>query len=314
MYRTPSLQLMSNGTLLAFTQCRQTSKGDASPQSLYLKRSHDNGATWSEAMVLPFAVDAALDTQHRAQTVRDATTDTVFLFDDARPVGSSGACAVQVWATRDLGNSWDLITNLTEANETGSGLATGIQLPTRRLVTCLRVGCNGNASGNANPHAMISDDGGATWRAGSPGPAGDAQMNECLIAPLSNGSLLMNARSSSSNARLVARSDDEGETWTAPRTVSELASSATCEASLYSFQNALYFSHPQEDRKSNSVGRTHLTVRRSTDDGATWPAEDATLVYAGGSAYSALGQTADGRLAVLFEKDDSDLGFAIVNM
>ena len=49
-------------------------------------------------------------------------------------------------------------------------------------------------------------------------------------------------------------------------------------------------------------------------DGASWPADDAFLVYAGEAAYSSLGSTADGRLAVLFEKDGSDLAFAIVDM
>ena len=66
----------------------------------------------------------------------------------------------------------------------------------------------------------------------------------------------------------------------------------------------LYFSHPQ------AADRTQLTIRKSADEGATWPASAAVLVWPGGSAYSSLGTTADGSLAVLFEKDGEDLGFA----
>ena len=55
MYRTPSLLNVGNGVLLAFTQCRQVGRGDASPEELHLKKSEDSGRTWGPASVLPFA-------------------------------------------------------------------------------------------------------------------------------------------------------------------------------------------------------------------------------------------------------------------
>jgi sialidase-1 len=299
-----------------------------------MKLSHDHGATWGETTVLPFAADPKFNTQHRAQTVYDQDTGAIFLFDDARSTKSSGGiCAVQIWRTDDLGGSWTLVTNLTDSakNTTGSGLATGIQLPSGKLVVCQRAGCNGNSAGDQGVHALWSVDHGATWQAGRRLSKGT---NECQLARLSNGSLYINTRSgppSPSNDRLVAVSNDEGVTWSAVRKEPALGFGPVCEGSLISIPalvvadgrhggqkggrttseqevrsaNALYYSHP-----AGATGRTHLTIRRSNDDAATWPDADARLIWAGPSAYSSLGMTADGLVAVLWEKDGGDLGFA----
>jgi sialidase-1 len=334
MYRTPSFVTTGNGTLVAFTQCRQISHSDEGPQSLHMKRSHDGGASWSSSTVLPFAADADLTTQHRAQTVYDNKTGSIFLFDDARPIDSPGICAVTIWRSDDLGARWVLVTNLTDnKRNTGSGLATGIQLPSGRLVLAQRAGCNGNSMGTLGAHALWSDDHGESWVAGLPTSGGAAVMNECQLARLSNGSLYMNARTSSIG-RVVSLSADNGRTWSAPRAEPALSDAARCEASLiavYPPQLAatiapavdavgavgvaaaapvpavvMYFSHPQ----SADASRKNLTVRRSLDDGATWPRSEAVLVWEGPSAYSCLGTTLDGAVAVLWEKDGTDLGFA----
>ena len=55
-----------------------------------------------------------------------------------------------------------------------------------------------------------------------------------------------------------------------------------------------------------------MTIRMSVD-GQTWPESASALVWAGGSAYSSLGVTADGMLAVLWEKDGKDLAYARVD-
>lgn len=318
MYRTPSLLNVGGGTLLAFTQCRQVSHGDASPQELHMKRSDDDGRTWGRATVLPFARDPAHNSLHRAQTVWDAKSQTVFLFDDALPYPTTkhnttnGGCIVRVWKSLDLGKHWTSVENLTSAGDRGSGLATGIQLSSGKLLVGQRAGCNSHKS-SAGAHALWSVDGGISWLAGSPTVPG---VNENQIALLSNGSLLMNARTSSKD-RLSLVSTDEGRSWGEPRVVRELSGNATCEGSLIAYSEhtpdvvgsktaALYFSHPA------AATRERLTIRRSRDDGDTWPrsSADELLVHEGSSAYSCLGSTSKGELAVLWEADGKDLTFA----
>jgi hypothetical protein len=152
-------------------------------------------------------------------------------------------------------------------------------------------------------HALWSIDGGASWVAGSPTLP---NVNENQLAPLSNGSLLMNARTDSKD-RLSLLSTDEGKSWSAPRVVPELSGNATCEGSLFSHGGKLFFSHPQ------APTRERLTIRASRDDGDSWAAAGGAgelLVHAGGSAYSSLGSTSKGELAVLWEADGTDLAFA----
>jgi hypothetical protein len=72
IYRTPSWIRAKNGTLVAFTQCRQATHGDESPQELHMKYSHDNGTTWGLATVLPFSADPSHKMQHRAQVLKNA--------------------------------------------------------------------------------------------------------------------------------------------------------------------------------------------------------------------------------------------------
>jgi sialidase-1 len=59
----------------------------------------------------------------------------------------------------------------------------------------------------------------------------------------------------------------------------------------------LVFSNP-----ASREARRQLTLRLSRDEGKTWPVS--REIYAGSSAYSCLAPLANGRIAVLFERDD----------
>lgn len=51
-YRIPALIVTGSGTLLAFCEGRKTSPSDAGDIDLLLRRSVDNGVTWSEQQVV----------------------------------------------------------------------------------------------------------------------------------------------------------------------------------------------------------------------------------------------------------------------
>ena len=342
MYRTPSFVLLKSGKIVAFTQCRLASHGDDTPQEIHMKTSVDDGRTWSASTTLEFAADPLHNSLHRAQTVYDATTGAIFLFDNPHPVKEDGEelqtektekeatrrsaadppdCSIHIWRSDDEGVSWRSVANTTDPSQTGSGLTVGVQLPSGKLVVPHRNGCNAHSANGA--HALWSNDHGATWAAGAgipPTAEGAYAANECNLAPLANGSLLMIARSETKELphnRISSVSDDEGRTWSRARIEPTLAGFATCEGSLFSHAfpsggagaaAALFYSHPQ----AISGNRSHLTIRRSQTNGDDWPntAEDTLLIHAGPSAYSCLGRTAKGELAVLWEADGKDLAFA----
>jgi hypothetical protein len=81
--------------------------------------------------------------------------------------------------------------------------------------------------------------------------------------------------------RGVAISNDGGDTF-GPISYDSRLLAPICQASIVSFGGATYFSNPSSDR-----GRNHLTVKKSTDNTATWA--KSLLIEAGSSAgYSCL--------------------------
>jgi sialidase-1 len=105
------------------------------------------------------------------------------------------------------------------------------------------------------------------------------------------------------NRRAAATSADGGLTWT-PATDVDALIEPVCQASLLRYAwsggdhpgGILLFSNPA------STTRDHMTVRASFDDGRTWPV--AHLLYEGSSAYSSLVRLHDGRIGLLYERDD----------
>jgi sialidase-1 len=96
--------------------------------------------------------------------------------------------------------------------------------------------------------------------------------------------------------RAIQRSRDGGLTWSALEFDDTLIE-PVCEASLISIgHRRLLFANPA------ATTRSHLTVRLSQDDGATWNAS--RLLYEGPSAYSSLAKLPYGTIGLLYERGD----------
>lgn len=163
-------------------------------------------------------------------------------------------------------------------------------------------------------HIMYSDDGGDSWalasRSGFGGGVQGASLgaNEDQLVQLSNGSVLVNSRSLSTGSpqrRVQALSRDGGLTFTPTRFVDELPEPFNgCQGSLVASaapaDGALFFSHPNPARNSgiapailrlvgaqvNLTGRDHMSLWKSTDDGASY--QLLRLIDGGASGYSSL--------------------------
>ena len=311
-YRIPSLIVTPKGTLLAFAEGRKTSRSDTGHIDLVLKRSTDNGITWSQLKVI--ASDPP-NTVGNPCPVIDRDTGTIFLAlthnlgqDRERDIiagTSKGTRKVLMTSSTDDGFTWTKPRDITPTTKrpdwtwyaTGPGV--GIQLRTGRLL----IPCDHQVlkAPHSRSHVIYSDDRGKTWTPG--GVVGDAT-NECQAVELADGSVMINMRSyrEGKSCRAVSISKDGGLTWY-PIIDDTTLIEPICQASLIRFPGSatakprILFSNPASQQK-----REKLTLRASFDEGKSWPV--AQLLYAGPSAYSCLAVQPDSSIACLYERDD----------
>jgi hypothetical protein len=165
--RGPALVRAPNGSLLAFARGMSSCADGAVGWSILSRVSDDNGSTWGAINAI--ASDANTTGGYVGPTV-DRNRGTVLLLYNRR--------FVETWQTSssDSGATWTAPTNIT--NDIGVlaiGPPGGVQLSSGRLVQAVH-GARGTA-------ALFSDDGGVSWRLGSPVafPSGVASGGESQV-------------------------------------------------------------------------------------------------------------------------------------
>lgn len=316
-YRIPALLMTGKGTLLAFAEGRRGGSGDAGDIDLLLRRSNDQGRTWEPVQTV---WNDGTNTCGNPCPVLDRDTGAVWLLmtwnrgDDPEPaiIAQRSKDTRRVFVTRstDDGATWSAPREITadtkRTNWTwyATGPGAGIQIERGRHRGRLVIPCDHIEAGSGRyySHVIYSEDHGATWRLGGSTPRD--QVNECEVAELTDGRLLLNMRNydRTQRTRQQAVSPDGGASWTDQRHVPELVE-PICQASLRRVSwpvgnqpGVLLFSNPA------STKRDRLTVRASFDDGQTWPAE--RLMDTRPSAYSCLAPMTDGEVGLLYEAGD----------
>jgi len=311
-YRIPALLVSKKGTLLAFCEGRKTGRGDHGDVDLVLKRSTDAGKTWGPLALIYEEGDTTKVTIGNPCPVVDQATGTIWL-----PFNREND-AVLITHSTDDGVTWAKPREITKDVKlpgwgwyaTGPGV--GIQMTRGPHAGRLVIPCDHKRPIEGKTvtfsHVIYSDDHGRSWKLGSPVAP---HTNECQVAELTDGSLLINMRNyvgkdggqpENGNRRAVARSRDGGATWEPVRYDAALIE-PVCQASFMRWtwgdngKSRLLFSNP-----ATTTRREKMTVRVSDDDGATWSAS--TVLYEGSSAYSCLTVLPDGRAAIIYERDD----------
>merc|ERR1711871_551066 len=279
--RIPSI-IKTNASLLAFAGTR-CGKGDGcfphhstttDHMDLVMKRSTDNGATWSDMKVL---YRDSCDERDHGTPVYDEVRGRVVLV--TRGTGDR----TFTLHSDDDGATWStpVPVPLGRHNTSRPSPGRGLQLRTTnkhapgRLLFVAQLGSGGKwARGNV---VYFSDDGGESWDfSRTVVPNGQ----EAQIVELSNGTLLLNARRGLESGhiynRLFATSDDGGRTWT-NGTIRNDLDAASCMGSFLSHdstedptrrtdpQQLLLYSHP-----ASFQDRTNGTVWTSTDNAASF--------------------------------------------
>ncbi|MCC6682678.1 MAG: exo-alpha-sialidase [Phycisphaeraceae bacterium] len=319
-YRIPTLVTTNRGTLLAMCDAR-VEKGGDSPNNidLVLKRSIDNGRTWSpQQVVVDFpGYEAACD----PSMLVDRQTGTIWLFYDYSVPDNAGGIQITRFhavTSNDDGQTWSAPRDLTDELRASSGLADvseaeraqvhvqvapgmGIQTRAGQLVVPVYTRQDGT------PHArlVVSEDHGRTWWLGAPMAP---QLNECQVAELSDGTLMLNSRRQKGpDGRAVGITEDLGRSWSQVYEDTTLIDSQ-CQASLIRFtdtrdgydRNRLLFVNPaQVPAPRLWDGRRTMTIRLSYDEGKTWPVSK--VIEPSTAAYSCLTVLPDMTIGLLYE-------------
>lgn len=291
-YRIPAVVQTRTSALVAFAEARHG--GDDTSYLIAVRTSYDDGATWSPVV---FAAGSVNSSAARKSCAANRTScragNPTATYDQARGVvvlvyrmrgfgeGSAAVGNGMVISTDD-GLTWsdprDISRDFGVASASSPGPGTALSLEVGphagRLLVASWHGIYGR------DYVSLSDDHGASWRTIN---TSFPRMSEAALTQLPNGSVLLNMRHRESPklGRAVAVSLDDGETF-GPIQYDPVLVSPVCQASIVSFDGVVYFSNP-----ASREGRTHLTIRKSTDNCATWSA--ALLVETNRSAgYSCL--------------------------
>lgn len=318
-FRIPALLTTKKGTLLAFCEGRKATRSDSGNIDLLVKRSADNGKTWSRQQVV---WDDRENTCGNPCPVEDLQTGTIWLLmtwnrgDDREGAikKNTSRDTRRVWVSQSNndGLRWSKpieITATTKRPEwrwyaTGPGV--GIQLQKgpwkgRMVIPCDHSIVSANDPDGYNSHVIISDDHGKTWYIGG---VISPKVNECQVVELDNGTLMLNMRNydRSKTTRAIATSTDGGITFSKVSHDPVLVE-PICQASFLRYtlrskhgRNRLLFSNPAHAKRGD---RRDMTIRLSYDEGRSWPVSK--LLYPGPSAYSCLTILPDGNIACLYE-------------
>jgi sialidase-1 len=310
-FRIPAIVKSKSGVLLAFAEGRKNGCGDAGDINLVLKRSFDDGKTWSG---LEIVWDDSTNTCGNPAPIVDQKTGDIVLLStwnlgtDHEPqiinLKSKDTRRIFLLRSSDEGVTWSSAKEITAQvklpNWTwyATGPCNGIQLsnplhPNRMVIPCDHIEAVTNKYFS---HVIYSDDAGLTWNLGGSTPTD--QVNECTVVELPNYHLLLNMRNyNKQRVRQTSISSDAGITWS-PLQPDTTLIEPVCQASMiaykYKRKNILVFSNP-----ADSKTRKNLTVRFSYDAGQSW--EQPAVLYNGPAAYSNLVYLGKGLLACYYE-------------
>ena len=291
--RIPGIIALDDGTLLTYNECRQGD--DWSAIDVGLRRSNDGGKTWSERQII--ADGKGRNAANNPVMIPDG--DTVhFLYCENYK-------RVFYCRSDDRGVTWSQRRELTDDlaipfiwSVIALGPGHGLRLQSGRLVVPIWVGFNKKRMFAHYPTVsgcIYSDDDGETWLVSEMLDLEGENLNECAMAELPDGTLLVNIRGSkTAHCRRVSSSTDGGVTWEKPRRELQLTDPA-CASGFLAVGDTLYFTNCNDPKS-----RVNLTLRRSADGGKTW--EDCLLI-AEKAGYSDLCYY-DGALYVIFESEE----------
>ena len=306
-YRIPVMAVMPSGTILAFAEARKNDPWDDGDIDLVMRRSLDNGRTWSNMRIVNEGGDTLAVTIGNPTPIVDRDIDTVFL------LFTQNNKRIFVTSSSDDGKTFAEPTELTgivkqfDFNWTriGSGPTAGIQTSNGRLIAPVWINQKIGMPDKYRTGAIYSDDHGVSWLVSKVVPV-DYRVrgtNESAVIELSDGRLYMTLRTNTGKpARAKSYSSNGGQTW------SQAEVSPGINTGMHAIKTDIArYSTKSDSEKSlllysapAAADRNNMTVWISADQGDTWPVSK--QIYQGPSGYSELLVLDDETILLLYER------------
>lgn len=341
IYRIPAIISLPNGELLAFAEGRVNGSDDFGDVNLVLKRSSDQGLTWS-----------------RLETIMDYDSlqagnpaPVVDLFDPNHPQGviylfyntgnnheydirlNHGVREVWVMKSFDLGKTWEKPENITlqvhkpnnpnfnpaytnpadwrhYANTPGHAFQFQSGKYKGRIVVAANhsVGDPIENFAEYQAHSFFTDDHGKSYQLSEsvdiPGS------NESIAAELSNSRMIMSVRNQKGDirSRILAYSSDGGKTWDEAYFEPQLPD-PVCQGSILNLGEQNGKTILAHSNAADPKNRNNLSLKISWDEGKTWGKtilidQVADPKNQAWTAYSDLVKLTESQVAIIYERDN----------
>lgn len=329
-YRIPSIVTTTNGNILAFAEARKGLGGDWDISSIVMKKSTDNGFSWSDEITLVQEPNSQCSYPVPINDVYSNKIHLLYLIEHARIYYTISDNNGLTW--KEPINITDVFNSISEQypwRVIGIGPGHGTQLSNGRLIVPMWLSeCAGNDSTmnlqNTYPTisgVLFSDDFGENWKIGDfICTSNDTFIypNESSCVELKNNEVLFNIRNESKNYRRIVSTSPNGVSdWSAPY-YSDNFFEPICHASMlrmsmepYQSKNRILFCNPDsrntnwsEKRGTTLIAgakrqRSNLTIRMSYDEALTFPISK--VIDSDYSGYSDLSVTNEGIILCLYE-------------
>lgn len=325
LYRIPAIVKSKSNTLLAFAEARKArSNGDSGDIDLVVKRSSDNGKTWSKQITIwndgqntcgnPVPI---VDDRGRIHLLMTWNFQTDKWGAITNGTGEDSRRPYYTYSDDD-GITWAQPVEITSSVKKekwdwyATGPCHGIQIQKGihkgRLVAPNYFTTWESGKVTSYSHIIYSDDYGKTWKPGEPTPVGG--VGECSVAEIGEGTLMLNMRADEGFYRKSCTSIDGGLTWSSPQ-ISIDQIDCKCQGSILSIGGAVFLSNA-----ASATERINMTIKKSTDNGKNWKGQ--YTVYEGNSGYSDIVELSDSQIAIIYEGGEKrytdGLAFKVVSI
>ncbi len=314
-YRVVAMVVTNEGTILAFSEGRVNDCNDEGDIDLVMKRSTDNGETWSPLLTLED--DGPNPCKNPCPVVLPSGRILLMWCWNKSIPSKEDRTTREIYTTYsdDDGLTWTDSRNITDmvyeddwgwyGTGPGHGIVKERDPHLGRIIVAAR---HNPVDGKGRSHLICSDDNGETWFIG--GMALRDQTNEPTATELSDGSIMLNSRNGIDGQpyRVVSISSDGGDSFDKTFLDIDLIEPNGCEGSILNHsmnettgKSNIIFSNPNHTEE-----RVNGTLKWSEDDGETWTKSFMySNPYPTYSGYSDIAIINEKDIAVLFEAGPS---------